>query len=197
MSHDTPWLSSLVDAELDHESRDQLLAHLAHCDECREVVEANRRVKSVVSSLPDPVPSESFVAGLLKVGAPQDPTQPPMPPPPVAPRRRLRGFSRPRSGPFAGRPSNLAASSGPGRASRFGRPLRVGVAGAVSLAGMAFVVAFAAGGETNQPSPVSVAPPVEQFSVEHAGTVANQPLGDAGAITASFDRGVLTGVIGR
>lgn len=193
MSHDTPWLSSLVDGELDHESRDQLLAHLAHCDECREVVEANRRVKSAVSSLPDPVPSESFVAGLLKLGDPE----PPQPPPPVAPRRRLRGLTRPRSGPFAGRPGNLAASTGPGRASRLGRPLRVGVAGAVSLAGMAFVVAFAAGGETNQPSPVSVSPPVEQFSVEHAGTVANQPLGDAGAITASFDRGVLTGVIGR
>jgi anti-sigma factor RsiW len=193
VSHDTPWLSSLVDGELDHESRDQLLAHLAHCDECREVVEANRRIKSVVSSLPDPVPSESFVAGLLKLGDPQ----PPQPPPPAAPRRRLPVIRRARTGPFTGRPGNLAASTGPGRSSRLGRPLRVGVAGAVSLAGMAFVVAFAAGGETNQPTQVSVVPPVEQFSVEHAGTVANQPLGDAGAITASFDRGVLVGVTGR
>jgi anti-sigma factor RsiW len=196
VSHDTPWLSSLVDGELDHESRDQLLAHLAHCDECREAVEANRRVKSVVSSLPDPVPSESLVAGLLKLGEPPtDPTQPPWPP--SAAPRRLPVMRRARSGPFTGRPGNFAASTGPGRTSRLGRPLRVGVAGAVSLAGMAFVVAFAAGGETNQPTQVSVVPPVGQFSLEHAGTVADQPLGDAGGITASFDRGVLVGVTGR
>jgi anti-sigma factor RsiW len=197
VSHDTPWLSSLVDGELDHDSRDQLLAHLAHCDECRGAVEASRRVKSAVASLPDPVPSESFVTSLIQLADPQPPAPPA--PPAATPRRRVRPGRAGRTAPPAGRPGNLAASSGPGRAgvSRLRRPLRMGVAGAVSLAGMAFVVAFAAGGEQAQPIPASVAPPVESFSAEHAGTVANQPLSDADAVTASFERGVLTTVTGR
>jgi anti-sigma factor RsiW len=194
VSHDRASLSALVDGELDHESRDEILAHLAHCDDCRAAVDAERRVKSLLAGMPDPAPSASLQAGLLALadsGRPGDLHTP-------APRGPLRS-ARPGS-PAGSRPPGQPGTRRPRRAaglpSRSRRRLTVG--GAAAMASMALVTAFAVGGG---PPPnrdeVSVVPPVERYAVEHAGTASEVPLSDPGAVTASFGRELLELPAGR
>lgn len=64
MNHPRARLSALVDGELDHDDRDRVLAHLTQCDECRAVVDTERRVKALLSGMPEPAPSENFLAAL-------------------------------------------------------------------------------------------------------------------------------------
>ncbi|MBE1611787.1 zf-HC2 domain-containing protein [Actinopolymorpha pittospori] len=196
MSHDRASLSALVDGELDHESRDEILAHLAHCDDCRAQVDAERRVKSLLSGMPDPAPSASLQAGLLALadsGRPGDLHTP-------APSRGPLRSSRPGS-PAGTRPPGQPGTRRPRRAAglpgRSRRRLTVGVAGAAAMASMALVTAFAVGGGPPTRDEVSVVPPVERYAVEHAGTASEVPLSDPGAVTASFGRELLELPAGR
>jgi anti-sigma factor RsiW len=54
VSHLGDRLAALVDGELDHESRDRALAHIATCDSCRAEVDAERRLKARIRSLSQP-----------------------------------------------------------------------------------------------------------------------------------------------
>jgi anti-sigma factor RsiW len=216
VTHDRAVLSALVDGELDHEARDQVHAHLAHCAECRDAVDAERRVKSLLSGMPEPAPSASLEAGLLALAEPaaargEDASRRPRgsvadPAPrglvrtpdhagarvPVrAPRLGPAAAHRPPGQPGTRRPRRDGHPSGRSR-----RRLTVGVAGAAAMATMTFVVAFAAGGQPKDP-PVSVVPPVQRYAVDHAGSAAEVPLSDPGAVTASFDRGLLAPTAGR
>ncbi|MEQ7124050.1 zf-HC2 domain-containing protein [Actinopolymorpha sp. B11F2] len=69
VNHAHARLSALVDGELNHESRDRVLAHLAHCAECRAAVDAERQVKAILAGTPDPAPTEDFQAALFGLGA--------------------------------------------------------------------------------------------------------------------------------
>lgn len=174
MNHDTDQLSALVDGELDHEDRDQLLGHLANCPECRQIVETERRLKALLGGLTDPQPEPSLapVVGRVAQAVGPDPLE----------------TTRPR---WLGPGPTLAAAATPGRrgasAQRSYRARRARYAlGLMSVTGAFFSVAFAVGGEPDDSGPV-VSPPVEQYSFEHAEISTGQPLSDPGAVTASFD----------
>lgn len=217
MTHDRAVLSALVDGELDHEARDQVHAHLAHCAECRDAVDAERRVKSLLSGMPAPSPSASLEAGLLALAEPagalgeessrrplgsgasattdalaSTPIHAGVRVPARAPRLGPSAAHRPPGQPGTRRPRRDSQSAGRSR-----RRLTVGVAGAAAMATMTFVVAFAAGGQPKEPAQVSVVPPVQRYAVDHAGSAAEVPLTDPGAATASFDRGLLAPTAGR
>lgn len=57
-------VSALVDGELGHDARDRALAHLAHCDACRSVLDDERSLKARISAAPAPGPSDRLLAGL-------------------------------------------------------------------------------------------------------------------------------------
>nr|WP_238341718.1 hypothetical protein [Actinopolymorpha rutila] len=206
----------MVDGELDHEARDRALAHLAHCTECRDAVDAERRVKSLLSGMSAPTASASLGDGLLALAEPagafgEDASRPLLGPGAGATTGGLArtpvqaGVRVPvrvaRPGPSAahrppGQPGTRRPRRGGHPAGRDRRRLTVGVAGAAAMATMTFVVAFAAGGQPKGP-PVSVVPPVQRYAVDHAGSAAEVPLSDPGAVTASFDRGLLAPTAGR
>jgi anti-sigma factor RsiW len=54
VSHLGDRVAALVDGELDHESRDRALAHIATCDSCRAEVDAERRLKARIRALSEP-----------------------------------------------------------------------------------------------------------------------------------------------
>jgi len=72
VNHPRARLSALVDGELDHDDRDRVLAHLTQCDECRAIVEAERRVKALLGGMSEPAPSEDFLAALSGMAASAD-----------------------------------------------------------------------------------------------------------------------------
>lgn len=149
MSHLGDRVAALVDGELDHDSRDRMYAHLAHCAACRAELDRHRGVKQMLraSSAPLP-PTDTLVAlsSLARIGAP---------PPPAAP------------GPSAGR---LVPHLEPGPPTELRMSPRAAVmtVGALSLAGLVMGTPFAGGtavGPTGGPQPSGVAP-IAQLSVD-------------------------------
>lgn len=244
MTHVHARLSALVDGEVDNDSRERILAHLTHCEECRLAAEEERRIKALLSGMPSPPPSDDLTAFLVGLGTgdPIDemsggrtddaaaapagwahgltraglrrrgtsvripvgaggPASAPRPPsrsgspgprrPPLA-RRAREGLPRqlPRTLQSFQRPIRRTSRSlGGGQlGGHFGRRTVVGVAGLAAMAGMAVVAAFAAGGSPAG-AQVTVVPPVQQYSVEHADTVSDLPLSDPGAVTAVLEQG--------
>jgi hypothetical protein len=53
-----------VDGELNHDSRERVLAHLATCPKCKAEADAQRRLKDVFARTASPGPSEGFLARL-------------------------------------------------------------------------------------------------------------------------------------
>lgn len=203
MSHDRVRLSALVDGELDHEVRDRLLAHLAQCDECRNAVEDERRVKALLNGLTDAGPTDDFTARLRGIAIPvEDLVRDPFPPPAHvrATRPSARGRRRSQVPVPAGAPHPYhhpaawtlpAAAARPGGSRTGGRstrPLVVGFAGAASFAGMALVTAFTVGGQPAPPE-ADVKPPIERYTVQHSNRAVELPWSDPGAVTASFNEG--------
>lgn len=120
MSHDRARLSALVDGELDHEARDRVLAHLAQCDECRAVVETERRVKALLSGMPEASPGGDFLARLNSLG---DPNATPAVEPPAPPaRRRLPGRGRVGSGKRSGATQPVPPAAHVPQTSQSGQP---------------------------------------------------------------------------
>jgi anti-sigma factor RsiW len=57
-------LAALVDGELEHDTRERVLAHLATCGRCKAEADAQRRLKSVFAETAPPPPSEGLLARL-------------------------------------------------------------------------------------------------------------------------------------
>lgn len=175
MTHLGPRISALVDGELDHESRDRALAHVAHCPECRDLLDAERSVKDLLAAADGPAPPDRVLAalnGLARPGGPlpprartmpQGPVVPVLPPPGRLPQRAERASRGP---------------SGHGSPMRRSRRVRYAAAGTLSFAGLLLVTAFAAGGQGGPSSPV--VPPSAELSVEHTATTVGITVGDPG-----------------
>jgi anti-sigma factor RsiW len=163
MSHLGQRLSALIDGELSAEERDRVHAHLAGCAACRAEANELRALKSTMRGLTDIPADDALTRKLVAIGEPGGP---------VPPRRRARrGKPRPRPGFRA-----FGDVSRPyGRAGRHrGRYVAIGVASCV-LAGLG-VTAFSVGGGDPAPGP-KITPPVQMYSVQHAITTGEVPLG--------------------
>lgn len=175
MTHLGARISALVDGELDHESRDRALAHVAHCSECRNLLDAERSVKDLLGAADGPAPPDQVLAalhGLALPGGPLPPRARTMPQGPVVPvlpppGRRTRRVERASRGP------STYASTRHGT-----RRVRLAAAGTLSVAGLLLVTAFAAGGQSRPSAPV--VPPSAELSVEHTATTAGITVGDPG-----------------
>ncbi len=109
-------VTAFIDGELDHDRRDEVLAHLTHCPPCRAEVEYLRRLKLTLRAESPSVPSD-LAARLLAT------TLTMTPPPPTRPARRPHVRRRP------GRHARLR------RTAMSGALLALGLGGALSLAG--------------------------------------------------------------
>ncbi|MFD5082875.1 zf-HC2 domain-containing protein [Kitasatospora sp. NPDC058406] len=70
-------LSSFVDGELGHDSRDRVQAHLATCPQCLAEADEGRAVKHLLTRTGTPGPSSALMARLMAVGAlPEDERSP-------------------------------------------------------------------------------------------------------------------------
>ena len=142
--------AALVDGELDHDARDRALAHIALCTECREEVEAQRRLKEKVARLPAPPIPQRLTEALEAV-------------PVTANRRQLhRAHIFRRARHWTPQHHGVA------------RRVSTGVSTAVA-AGIA--VAIVIGGPRS--SGPTVQPPVQRFTVEHVVTTGEVPLTDS------------------
>lgn len=193
MSHLGDRLAALVDGELDHATRDRVLAHVMLCPECRGDVEAHRTVKQrlVAASRPAP-PSPDLNARLCAIAA-----QPPLR---SAPRRSLIG-GRPRPSRAAARPTPRHA---PASASR--RPAgtrlqrtRLVAAGTFSV----FALAVGATAVVNAPAPRAggASTPTTAGVVPLPGTATQHPGSRQSVMTYLGDEPVLrvqnAGLVGR
>lgn len=176
MKHLEDRVSDLVDDRLDHDDRDRALAHLAACEQCRAEVEFERYAKAALRSLRGPEPSSALVQNLLSLAEPGGPLPPDRPAfpatgAPVAP-------WRPRDERPAGLPPGVRPHRGPhlGRPSRAVRYAAAGVLSASALAVGLASLGAPSGAETTPPA--SIAPPVDQFTVEHARTTGTLPFAE-------------------
>ncbi|MCU1593653.1 MAG: putative transrane anti-sigma factor [Frankiales bacterium] len=103
-------VTAFIDGELDHTRRDEVLAHLTHCDGCRAEVEALRRLKAALRLEPTAVPMD-LAARLLSAPA--------VPLPEARPHRRRRSSEHARLR----------------RTAMGGALVALGLGGALSLAG--------------------------------------------------------------
>jgi hypothetical protein len=176
-------VSAVVDDQMPADERERALTHLVVCDLCRAAVDAERRAKATLRSLPAPEPPAALLAGLLELGGPSGPL----------PRDRATfpggrgsgtapgwpsGSRRPGTGFPAGRPGLLRRS---GRA-----PVRVAIA-AVGVAGASLGLAFAAGGSTSAPVGPAVVPAFDAMTAEHLRQAPGSPFTDLAAVTALGD----------
>lgn len=180
MTHLGDRISALVDGELDHESRDRMLAHVAHCASCRQLLEAERAAKQALATARTPDPSARLLAALHALAQPgpplpprarvmpQGPVVPVLPAPGRAPRGR-RGDSR--------RPA------GQGSGQRTAGRARYAAVGALSVAGLVLGTAFAAGAPRQAQPPVVT--PAAELSVEHTAVTTGVTMGDPGLGVAS------------
>lgn len=76
MNHLGDKVSALVDGQLPIEATERAHAHLAHCRDCRDAVEAERLMKARLSCLPAPEPGADLLGRLLALGGPSGPLAP-------------------------------------------------------------------------------------------------------------------------
>ena len=69
---DAELITGFVDRELDLVAHDSVVSHLAACDACRALVEAERSTSSMLKALSAPVPSSALAARLLAVADDSD-----------------------------------------------------------------------------------------------------------------------------
>jgi len=154
VSHLGERLSALIDGELSHQQRERVLAHLAHCEPCRQEAAALRMLKQRMHALGEATADTALTDRLIAVAGVASP----------APWRH-----RPR---LAGRRSMLGA-----RRRRW--PVRsIAVAG-LTLAGLGVpAAAFLAGGGQQAPGP-SVTPAIDSYMMQHEISAGNAPLTSA------------------
>jgi len=154
VSHLGERLSALIDGELSHQRRERVLAHLAHCEPCRQEAAALRMLKRRMHALGEATADTALTDRLIAVAGVASPS----------PWRR-----RPR---LAGRRSMLGAP-------RRRWPVRsIAVAG-LTLAGLGVpAAAFLAGGGQQAPGP-SVTPAIDSYMMQHEISAGNAPLTSA------------------
>lgn len=162
MAHLGERASAFVDGELGHAERERALAHLTFCGDCRREVESVRALKSRLRALDTPSLSADLTMSLLHMAEPGGPLPPRERP---FPTRTFGGVPIPGPhsiAPLDNRPRRNAtggAFAGPGRGSRRGTYVAVGVVSAAVALGTFFAVSG-----TGQENP---APPVELVKRVH------------------------------
>ncbi len=68
MSHLGAKVAALADGELSHDARDRALAHVAGCGTCRAELDAERRLRRVLGTTPDPALPPGLMRSLLAIG---------------------------------------------------------------------------------------------------------------------------------
>ena len=164
--------AALTDGELGADARDAALAHLVNCDDCRDDVAGQRRLKARLGELADPVPP----AGLLERLGALSSYEPEVV---VVVRHRVRLHV-----PHRAITRDLTRPPTRGR-----RSVRYAIGGGVSVLALG-VSAFALGG--GSPSPTLV-PSVDSFTVEHASTTNEVPFGSPNVPSVVTFRPVLVG----
>lgn len=184
-------VSALADGTLRDDVRDRALAHTLTCTACREALDDERRVRSLLGALPAPLPSPRLTSALLALGETGGPLPPrrglgpgmPRPafvslaPPPPSGSVRPGGGTGPRS--RAGVATGAHSSAHPGArssahtsAGRRSRAVMMAAAGALGAgfvaAGVLGTVTGAAPGAPVSPSVPSPPPAVAQFTVRQA-----------------------------
>ena len=172
-------LSALVDGELDHDTRDKLLAHLAGCADCRTEVDDERRLKARLGSLSDPALPAGLTERLVAIPESDGHARDVAAAAPVTTRPTSRRDKRRPASTAGQRPANR------GEERRGRRRTRVMV-GSGGLVAAAMTFAFVIGG--GAASGEAVTPPVDRLTVEHAAVTSDVPLtGPATtAVNASF-----------
>ena len=110
-AHLGPAVTAFIDGELDHSRRDEVLAHLAHCEPCRLEVDGLRRFTSALRGAGGPAVPPDLAARLLAA------VEPVAAAPARTPHRSRRQHTRFR------------------RAAMSGAIVALGIGGALSLAG--------------------------------------------------------------
>jgi anti-sigma factor RsiW len=158
--------AALADGELGPDARDAALAHLVNCDECRDDVAGQRRLKARLGELTEPLPPAGLIERLAAMGAEGAPELALGPDewhgPGAAPRHRVHLPSRSWR-------SSRHLSADPLRR----RGVRYAMAGGASVLALG-VSAFALGGGQNAPT---VVPAVDSFTFEHTQTSTEIPFG--------------------
>lgn len=163
MNHPGASLSALVDGELGHDERDRVLAHLAHCAECRDEASALRRLKQRIRDLDDEAAGAELARRLVALAEAGDPA-------PLERRLSLAGQRRTAMRIYP----EPAAFGPPGAGSRRRRaPYFVAGVFSVLVAGVGGA-SFLLGGGDQAPGP-HVTPPAEMFTVEHSVTTGDVP----------------------
>ena len=168
--HLGPAVTALVDGELGHERREQVLAHLAHCSPCRVEVEVLRTVKATVRRAEPVLPTglAQRLAAAAAAGSEPLPSRQ-APRPPAGHRRRPGAERRTTTRRTTTRRTTFR------RAVVGGAAVALGLAGAVVLAG---------------PPPRTPIAPVDptstQLLVDHRSTGSEMPFADVGVTTASL-----------
>ena len=149
-SHLGERLSAFIDGELSHQQRERVLAHLAHCEPCRQEAAALRTLKQRMHALGEATADTALTDRLIAVAGVAGP----------APWGR-----RPR---LAGRRPMLGTS-------RRHWPVRsIAVAG-LTLAGLGVpAAAFLAGGGQQEAGP-SVTPAIDTYTMQHDLSAGNAP----------------------
>ena len=182
-------VSALVDGELDHGRRERVLGHLAHCPDCRDEVDAQRRFKAALRSLGGPVPAGGLSERLLAVAMPSQPaaaTRPAGPGPrrgwPSAPAGRPSRAIGPGS-----RPAPRGSSSPAGRAAarrRHARLRRSAVGGALAALSLGGVLAL--GGPPPRGPVAPVDPTSASFVTDYVSSTNDVPFSEAGTLPVSL-----------
>lgn len=174
MKHLGDRVTALVDDQLDHDDRDLALAHLARCPACQAAVEAERSIASTLRGLPALEPSGDLVHKLLELAEPGGPLPPE--------RRPFPGAAAPVAGwrPPAGRPANVAGSRRPADPAALKRRsgVRLALAGSLSVGALTLALATLGGADPAAPG----APPMQQFTVEHARSTGSLPFFDPAVV---------------
>ncbi|NED98100.1 hypothetical protein G1H11_22635 [Phytoactinopolyspora alkaliphila] len=198
MKHLDDRVSDLVDDRLDHDERDRALAHLAGCEQCREAADMERFAKGALTSLPGiPVPS-ALTSKLLALAEPGGPL--PAEVPAEAATVAAWGPSRPAASVGTAHASHAAAGHRP-RAKfidRHRKGVRFAASGMVST-GAVLVMLASLGAPSNssrEQTPVSIVPPMEEFTAEYARSTGGLPFAEPASILVpalSWDDGLSAG----
>jgi hypothetical protein len=200
-SHLGAFTSGLVDGELRHDQREQVLAHLAHCAPCRSQVDAERRFKSELRTLAvAPVPA-ALADRLLLLSedvapaaqprlhrlSPRLLTQHPLSPHPFSPHPPSGGLVSPRVLRRAAPPRPPSTATAPGHPPR-GRPAgrlrRTAVGGALLAMGLGGTLALGGPAPRGPSAPVNPTSPA--LVVDYTSTTPRVPFSDPDVVSASL-----------
>lgn len=174
-------VSALADDQLSHDERDQALAHVARCEQCRLELEQERETKAALRGLPLVEPPADLVKALLamaETGGPLPPRRRPFP----GPATPAVGWRPHDSRPGTARQLDGEASRRPTVAPRATRPrLQLAAAGALSAGALTLLLATI-GAATTGPAPAAVVPPIKTFTVEHAKSTGALPFVEPASI---------------